>query len=602
MSVSLDGESIPQIYAYEDVLSASFGNTSFTPSPIVQINGVNSVDYLLGFAERTGSLQDPDALWNNVFYSLAQVALGPLGTGTGAFSGGGRGRLQYPGQDTTLGFANGTNQTTQNFARVNVPFTNIQSGADLYRIYLTVPGGEPVSVEEAARTDALSTSTPVPTSATTALSSAAASSAGPTTTLPIPGYPTNPVIREMNNLNAGYFLEGEGYEDVAVLAVNSFVGAEADELPFQAVNTYLINQAVANNKTKLIIDVSANGGGTILQGYDLFKQLFPSIDPYGAQRFRAHEAIDIIGEEFSAYAGQVDRSLSLNDTAINIVSSPFNYRSDLDVNGERFTSWPEKYGPHAYGPEPDNFTSLFRWNLSDVLTPINSGGIYVSGYLNRSNITTQPFAAENIVVVTDGYCASTCTIFSELMRQQGGVKYVALGGRPNTNITQAVGGVKGTNDLPYDALFYYAEQVFLTPQLNSVAYYNTTILGNYTDLPLLRSTAAVVNARDGLRQGDETETPLQFVYEPADCRIFYTPEMTIDISASWRAVADSAFRGINHCVAGALGTTTAPARVKRHDGHLRRRSVMEKRALEDSVHAIWQGQGVTANGDGFMII
>jgi len=82
---------------------------------------------------------------------------------------------------------------------------------------------------------------------------------------------------------------------------------------------------------------------------------------------------------------------------------------------------------------------------SDVLTPINSGGIYVSGYLQRANITKQPFAPENIVVVHDGYCASTCTIFSELMTAQGGVKTIALGGRPNKDIIQAVGGVKGTN-------------------------------------------------------------------------------------------------------------------------------------------------------------
>lgn len=57
----------------------------------------------------------------------------------------------------------------------------------------------------------------------------------------------------------------------------------------------------------------------------------------------------------------------------------------------------------------------------------------------------QPFEAENIVVVYDGYCASTCTIFSEFMRQQAGVKTVALGGRPTKDIIQAVGGVKGTN-------------------------------------------------------------------------------------------------------------------------------------------------------------
>lgn len=109
-----------------------------------------------------------------------------------------------------------------------------------------------------------------------------------TTTVPAPGYPS-PFIREPNNLNSGYFLEGEGYDDVAVLAVPSFVGSLEDELPFQKVNTFFLNEAVARGKKKLIIDVSANAGGTILQGYDLFKQLFPSILPYGATRFRAHE-------------------------------------------------------------------------------------------------------------------------------------------------------------------------------------------------------------------------------------------------------------------------------------------------------------------------
>ena len=67
-------------------------------------------------------------------------------------------------------------------------------------------------------------------------------------------------------MNSGYFLKGDDYDDVAVLSVPSFVGETTDELPFQSVNTYLINEAVAKGKKKLIVDVSANGGGTILQG------------------------------------------------------------------------------------------------------------------------------------------------------------------------------------------------------------------------------------------------------------------------------------------------------------------------------------------------
>lgn len=412
------------------------------------INGENSTAWLLNFSQ-IGSLQDRDALWNNMFYELAQISLGPTGTGLGTFAGGGRGRLIYPGPDTTLTFANGTSVTTQNFAYVLRPFVNVTSGEDLYRLYFIPPPGEPEPAEiQATQTFAAPSSTAANRTASATATSASTSAAASSTTIPAPGYPS-PIVREMSNLNSGYFLDGAGYDDVVVLSVPSFVGSTADEIPFQAVNTFTINRAIAANKTKLIIDVSANGGGTILQGYDLFKQLFPSILPYGATRFRAHEAFNIIGEELSAYSALVPRSLSTNDTVQGIVSSAFNYRTDADVNYQPFTSWAEKYGPHAYGPEPDNFTSIIRWNLSDVLTPDNSGGIYVSGYLNRSNITTQPFAAEDIVIVTDGYCASTCTIFSELMRQQGGVKTIALGGRPNADIIQAVGGVKGTNDYEY---------------------------------------------------------------------------------------------------------------------------------------------------------
>lgn len=379
-----------------------------------------------------------------MFYLLAQVSLGPSGTGAGTFVGGGRGRWIYPGPSTTLEFANGSSVTNQNFAQVQVPFDGINSGEDIYRTYFTPPQGEPKPVESLVA----SSSAPASASSSFFSSSSSIPASSSSTTIPAPGYPT-PFIREMNNLNSGYFLDGEGYDDVAVLSVPSFVSALEDELPFQSVNTYLINEAVARGKKKLIIDVSANGGGTILQGYDLFKQLFPQILPYGATRFRAHEAFDLIGQEISWYSGQVPRSLDLNTTALNRVSSAWNYRTDVDINYENFQSWDDKYGPNLYGPGPDNFTNIIRWNLSDVLTPENSGGIYVSGYLERSNITQQPFDPENIVIVYDGYCASTCTIFSELMRQQGGVKTIALGGRPNKDIIQAVGGVKGTNDFPW---------------------------------------------------------------------------------------------------------------------------------------------------------
>ncbi|KAK5112673.1 hypothetical protein LTR85_011184 [Meristemomyces frigidus] len=588
VSVSVDGMSIPEVFVYADVLTASFGNASFTPSPLTMIDGENSTEWLLNYAEY-GSLQDRDALWNNIFYTLAQVSLGASGTGTGTFSGGGRGRWIYPGPCTTLTFANGTTITIENFARVLVPFDNITTGGDIYQTYFIPEAAELGPAGELATMTASSSSA-------AATTSAAATS---TTSIPAPGYPS-PLVRETTNQNSGYYLEGDGYDDVAVLAVASFVGSTSDEIPFQAVNTYTINRAVAENKTKLIIDVSANGGGTILQGYDLFKQLFPQILPYGATRFRAHEAFDLIGQEVSYLSGLVPRSLSTNDTIQNLVSSAWNYRTDADVDYKPFTSWAEKYGPHAFGPEPDNFTSIIRWNLSDVLTPDNSGGIYVSGYLNRSNITTQPFAAENIVIVYDGYCASTCTIFSELMRQQGGVKTIALGGRPNKDTIQAVGGVKGTNDYPYDYIFAGVEVPFEYEYLHSGEYYNTTALGKYNDLAILRSTDSVVNARDGIRQGDATETPLQFRYETADCRIYYTPEMVVDETAVWKSVADTAFNGVSHCVAGNYTAGTGVTKRMARKKHAIRRDLDAAEHYE-SLTGVWTGMGgVTLGGDAIM--
>ncbi|GAB1728181.1 hypothetical protein NU195Hw_g6128t1 [Hortaea werneckii] len=593
VSVSGDGTSIPEVYAYSDVLASSFGNISYTPSPLVTIDGQDSTEWLLNFSEY-GSLQDPDALWNNMFYLLAQVSLGPTGTGAGTFAGGGRGRWVYPGPCTTLGFENGTTLTIDNFAKVQVPFDGITSGEDLYRTYFT-PDPEDLGDAESLATM---------TSSSSSVASSTSSSATSTSTIPAPGYPT-PLVREKNNLNSGYFLEGEDYNDVAVLSVPSFVGSVEDERAFQAVNTYTINQAVAQNKSKLIIDVSANGGGTILQGYDLFKQLFPHILPYGATRFRAHEALDLIGQEVSHFSGLVPRSLKANETVRDWVSTVFNYRTDTDVNYEPFESWAEKFGPHAYGPAPDNFTSLIRWNLSDVLTPENSGGIAVSGYLNRSNITSQPFRAENIVIVYDGYCASTCTIFSELMRQQAGVRTIALGGRPNRNPIQAVGGVKGTNDFPYSYILAAAAFPFEYQYLHGTSYYSTTALGEYNDLAILRSTNAVINSRDGIRKGDDEEIPLQFRYEEAECRILYTPEMAVDQTATWKTVADTAFRGVSHCVAGNYSSAESGGTRRERRSAVRKQGL--RRDLDGREHydvlreGVWTGMpGVTLGGDGLM--
>lgn len=212
----------------------------------------------------------------------------------GMFTGGGRGRWLYPGTTTELGFANGMKVTYTNFAKVPIPFTGITSRESLYKLWFPTPSGTATSQDIAASNTTSTTSSAA--SSTSAVSAVAASS-------PAPGYPS-PIVRQINNLISGYYLEGGKYSEVTVLGVPSFVSLDSAEISFQAVGKQFIFMAEAAGKTKLIIDVNANGGGTIFQGYDLFKQFFPSIPPYGATRFRAFESTNLIGKKYSEVIGR----------------------------------------------------------------------------------------------------------------------------------------------------------------------------------------------------------------------------------------------------------------------------------------------------------
>ncbi|KAL1601612.1 hypothetical protein SLS60_006527 [Paraconiothyrium brasiliense] len=497
VSVSEDGSKLPAVFAYSDVLGVQFKNISYTPSAVVKINDREAAEFLEELSQQ-GSLQDRDALYNNLFYNLAQISLQTAGSGTGGFSGGGRGRFAPPGGNTTLEFANGTTRTIANTARTLVSFSNVTSGEDLRRKIVYDEG---------------STARPVRPSLNTRVSRATIPS---TQAIVPPGYPA-PVVAGPTNLINGFYIDGPGYENVAVLQVPSFVSSSFAEAPFQATSKKFLEKAWNEGKTKLVIDVQANGGGTILQGYDLFKQLFPALDPYGANRFRYNEALDLVGQAFSG-------------------SSYFDYHTDQTVDGKPFESWAQKVGPNVV--DGHNYTALDRWNLTDIYVPFQAG-INVTG---SSNITR--WKAQDIVLVTDGYCASTCSIFAELLTQQGGVKTIAMGGRSNANKIQAVGGVKGANVFQWGFVQTYAS---LAKQFNNTL--QTSALKEYdVGKAVNRAYADGLNVRDAVRLGDDSGIALQFKYEEADCRLYYTPEMTVNAAAIWKAAADAQWSDSSKCI------------------------------------------------------
>ena len=158
----------------------------------------------------------------------------------------------------TLTYDNGQVKSEESFAvfRAGANFTGVKTGEDFYNKFCNPNVTQTVAAAPAANSTA-----PLPKPAPT-----------------IQGYPF-PIVRDSGaNTTSGYFLNGTGYDNVAVLSVLAFspagnIGAVEYLSNFQSTVSSFLSQSKAAGKTKLIVDVSANGGGFVLAGFELFAQV-----------------------------------------------------------------------------------------------------------------------------------------------------------------------------------------------------------------------------------------------------------------------------------------------------------------------------------------
>lgn len=161
-----------------------------------------------------------------------------------------------------------------------------------------------------------------------------------------------------------------------------------------------------------------------------------------------------------------------------------------------------------------------------------------------------PFEIVKVITVTqltDAMCASACTMFVEMMHHEAGVRTVVAGGRPQVGPMQALAGSRG-------ALYYEAAD--LDSDISLAEDINVTVI---SDLPNrnvdFRINVAGFNLRDQVRRGENF--PLQFAYEAADCRIFYTLQTFNDYAALWQYAADAIWTNPKLCVPGSTNQTSA---------------------------------------------
>ncbi|KAB8262476.1 hypothetical protein BDV32DRAFT_157205 [Aspergillus pseudonomiae] len=515
ISISSDGVQLPKVYTLEDVKVLQ--RDPKIVSPVATINGYDAVSYLNQYAE-SDHLQDPDARYNHLFPSSARYVAQQGQDGTWTFNNG-----LWPGYAAqNLTFANGTSLDVPTIAQIALKDFEYLNGSALWEGVCLAPSASTVDdTKENVSKRSETTGKKAPTM-----------------------YP-KPVMRDAYNTISGYFLEDE-LKDVAVLFVPSFETNkyEGDPLAFANHATDFVKKAVASEKKKLIIDVSGNPGGNTASGYDLFRVFFPQAEMYTASRIRAHESVNLIGRALSSLTKDTDGYGAEGIALYDLVSPNQTYH---------FQSWAEYYGPQQV-----NGANLSRIAASFDFEVISSWETPIRGYGPvKLNDTATPFAPEDILIVADGYCTSTCTLFAELMTHVGGVKTLAFGGRPQNGRMQAIGGSKGSQVASSVLIDTWVEGAKFLAEKS--AQDEKPLLSLEQRKALKASAPAVeelpfnlpslsVNLKNSYIR-DNHEIPVQFLYEPADCRLFYTWENYKNPATTWTAAA-RAWWGNGTCVPG----------------------------------------------------
>lgn len=316
-----------------------------------------------------------------------------------------------------------------------------------------------------------------------------------------------------------------------VLSILSFVSNSENAVSFTTTVQDFVVRVKAVNCTRVIIDVQRNTGGDDLLVTDTFKEFFPTIDPFGASRLRAQATVDALGNTFTNYYDNTDPAQM--DPPYEVLSASDWTATDYlnAATGQNFTLFGEFFGPNA--DHGDLFTTVQRENLFSVIYNEGAEDIIMFKYSNRITTAAPPFAAKDVIILSDAFCSSAYGRFVEKIHHEGGARTIVAGGQPMLGPMQTVGGSHGAEQ--YDASTLDAD-------IDQASKFNASVSSS---LPTGRDgvdfiyTYAGFNLKDAIRKENPTDPSLQFTYEATDYRIFYTNQSIYNYIDLWNYVVDA---------------------------------------------------------------
>ncbi|PSN72087.1 hypothetical protein BS50DRAFT_516100 [Corynespora cassiicola Philippines] len=560
VSASVDGKSAPRIFLADHVHQATENNQ---PSPVEEINGVDVVEYLTRFAElNSEGYLEPHADWNAIMDSPARDIQGYLSIFQRA--------MFYPGDELNFKLANDTIVEANWWALYHELYATgpLTTGGDFYNYFVLGilpdsyndtnpnekwwPDDYDLETEETTDDTEDTDETEETNNTTESQYGCSGGDLDSWCLYSMGAYPDDPVVSQygVDILGSG-IVTGYLLDDIStgVLSIPSFYQTGGDIKNFTTAVREFVDLVAEQNTSRVIIDLQQNSGGMVLLALTTFKEFFFDIDPYTGSRIRSHELANVLGSAYSQWWESLDPEDPLY---LSYAASEWVATNRINpLTGQNFTSWAEYHG--QVNVLDDSFSEQQIYNLSDRIFDKSMFDYVPRAYAEPEEFesSARKWNPEEILILTDGLCSSTCALFVEFMAHQAGVRTISVGGRPIEGPMQTVGGNRGATVYTADRIDY--DILALNDTLENEEAFSRTPDRDDTGMWI---NYASVNIRDQMRKNDTT--PLQFKYEASQCRIYYTLANVYNMSQLWRDAAAATWDDPSLCVENSIGYATGP--------------------------------------------
>lgn len=352
VALSDDGVELPKLYVTSDALKVADGNTTEDKiSDIQKINGLDAWSYLTNLG-KWEQYRDTDGRLNSLWAKGDTLS-------SGAFMV----QSRFDGAETNFTFTNGTEIEYMNTAFTTQDFTDVKDGKTFYDKFCQ---GDVFGVQSLDNDQGIWKPTYGRLGEAAVIPTVSHHASNHNRREIAPTRFPEPVVQATSGAVAGYFLGGEGYDDIAVLKIITF-DPQGDEygIEFQQVVSEFLGSCRTADKKRLIIDLRENGGGSVQLLLDVFMQLFPHREPWQGSRYRAHPHFKLIGDAVDEIYNNETMHNYYQEMWGGTIKEHFRYwgyAHFVDAQGHNWDSWEQFKGPELF--HDDQYTLTMRYNVS----------------------------------------------------------------------------------------------------------------------------------------------------------------------------------------------------------------------------------------------